>query len=75
MPRRTKAEVEAARAAFIKARDSVIQRYQDGESAAQLSREFRVNSTWFADKLEKWGVPVRDRSAAAVVRGPGVRPL
>ncbi len=75
MPRRSKAEVEQAQTECTDDRDDVISRYQAGESAARLSREYRVNPAWLAWQLETWGVKVRDRSAAAAVRGPGVRPL
>ncbi|WP_405671374.1 hypothetical protein [Streptomyces sp. NBC_01530] len=71
MTRRTRAEVEAARAEFIAQRETVIKQYQGGESAAYLARAFGVNGTWVAERLDEWGVPRRDRSAAAVVRGPG----
>lgn len=75
MTRRSKAEVEQAQTRCAEDRDDVISRYQAGESAARISREYRVNPAWLAVQLEGWGVQVRDRSAAAVVRGPGVRPL
>ncbi len=75
MDRRTKAEVQQARDAFTNAREDAIKRYQGGESAASLARSFHVDTGWIAKRLDEWGVPRRDRSAAAVVRGPGVRPL
>ncbi|MEW2635741.1 hypothetical protein AB0903_29910 [Streptomyces sp. NPDC048389] len=75
LPRRTKAEVTAARTQFIEQRETVVKRYQDGESAASLAESFGVSGTWVAEQFDAWGVPRRDRSAAAVVRGPGVRPL
>ncbi|MCG0065314.1 hypothetical protein L0F81_18780 [Streptomyces tricolor] len=75
MKRRTRAEVEAAQNNFISNRDSVITRYRAGASAASLAREFAVAPKWVGEQLENWGVPRRDRSAAAIVRGPGVPPL
>ncbi|SDM62874.1 hypothetical protein SAMN04487981_10245 [Streptomyces sp. cf386] len=75
MTRRTRAEVDAARAEFIRQRESVVKRYNDGEPAASLAREFAVTGTWVAERLDEWGVPRRDRSAAAIVRGPGIPPL
>lgn len=73
--RRTKAEVEAAQNQLAASRREVAARYREGESAAALAREFGVSPRWLAARLDEWGVPRRDRSAAAVVRGPGVPPL
>lgn len=73
--RRTKAEMEAARATFISQRDEVVKQYQGGESAAYLARRFGVSGGWVAERLDEWGIVRRDRSAAAVVRGPGIRPM
>ncbi len=55
-------------------REDVIRRYKDGRSSASLARSFHVDTGWIAKRLDEWGVPRRDRSAAAVVRGPGVPP-
>lgn len=76
MPKRTRAELADARKKFLAARDTVTERYQRGESAASLSRSFgNVGEKWLADQLDTWEIPRRDRSAAAVTRGPGVPPL
>ncbi|GAV42089.1 hypothetical protein [Streptomyces acidiscabies] len=71
MPRRTPEEVRAAEAEFIEQRESVIERYKRGESAAALSRKFRVRSSWITHQLRTWGVEVRDSSAAGRVNGAG----
>lgn len=76
MPKRSRAELAEARARFIAARATVTGRYTGGESAASLSRSFgNVGEKWLADQLDTWQIPRRDRSAAAVTRGPGVPPL
>ncbi|MFD4855100.1 hypothetical protein [Streptomyces atratus] len=49
-------------------------RYTDGESLAALSREYDVNPDWLGEQFNAWNVRRRDRSAAAVARGPGVSP-
>ncbi|MFE5097711.1 hypothetical protein ACFRCI_47500 [Streptomyces sp. NPDC056638] len=72
--RRSKEEIQRAREAVIANRDSVVLRYTDGESLAALSREYDVNPDWLGKQFNAWNVPRRDRSAAAVVRGPGVSP-
>ncbi|MGW1229663.1 hypothetical protein [Streptomyces sp. NPDC002530] len=63
-PLRAKTECADARA-------DVIRRYQSDESAARLAREYCAPQGWFAVQLGRRGVQVRDRSAVAVVRGPG----
>jgi hypothetical protein len=75
MTRRTTAEVQAAQTRLIERRQEVTERYREGESAAALAREFIVDPGWLRKRLDEWGVPRRDRSTAAVVRGPGVPPL
>lgn len=75
MSRRTKAEVEAARGKVIAERETVVQRYRKGESMAALCRMHEVDSTWLSERFDEWGEPRRDRSAASVVRGPGVQPI
>jgi len=52
--RRSSAEVRAARAGFISARESVVDRYRQGTSAAALAREFRVSATFVAERLAEW---------------------
>ncbi|WP_143203000.1 hypothetical protein [Streptomyces sp. CB02460] len=73
MPRRTRAEIKQAQHECADDRTVVIERYQAGESAARLARGYQVTPAWLAMQLETWGVQVRDRAAAAVVRGPGPR--
>lgn len=76
MAKRSRVELAEARRKFVAARVEVIERYQGGESAASLSRAFdNVGEKWLAEQFDTWGVPRRDRTAAAVVRGPGVPPL
>lgn len=76
MPKRSRAELAQSREKFVAARAEVTERYQGGESAASLSRFFGdVGEKWLAERLDEWGIPRRDRSAAAVPRGPGVPPL
>ena len=53
--RRSSAEVRAARAEFINARESAVSRYRQGTSAAALAREFRVSPTFVAERLAEWG--------------------
>ncbi|ANZ18810.1 hypothetical protein SNOUR_27800 [Streptomyces noursei ATCC 11455] len=76
MPRRSREELTKARSKFIANRENVIARYNEGESAASLARSYDyVGDGWVARQLDAWGVPRRDRSAAAVARGPGVPPM
>lgn len=77
MPRRRpQAELDEAREGFLAAREEVTSRYTGGESAAFLSRSFgNVGERWVAERLDEWEIPRRNRSSAAVVRGPGVPPL
>ena len=75
MARRAPSHVVAARARVVAARTKVIARYEDGESAAALGREFNVNPEWLARQLAEWGVAIRDRAAAAIARGAGVPPM
>ncbi|MHC5903383.1 hypothetical protein ACVNF4_05640 [Streptomyces sp. S6] len=58
--RRSSAEVRAARAGFVRARELVVRRYQQGVSAAALAREFRVSATFVAERLVEWGVIRRE---------------
>jgi len=53
--RRSSAEVRAARAEFVNARESVVERHRQGVSAAALAREFRVSPTFVAERLAEWG--------------------
>jgi len=57
--RRSSTEVRAARAEFITARETVMDRYQQGTSAAALAREFRVSPTFVAERLAEWEVARR----------------
>ncbi|MGJ5897669.1 hypothetical protein ACSCBZ_37845 [Streptomyces niveiscabiei] len=75
MPRRTPEEVRAAEAKFTEQRESVIERYRNGESAASLSRKFRVSPAWVAGQMEAWGVEVRDSGAAGRASGTRSRPF
>lgn len=76
MPRRSREELTEARNKFIANRENVIVRYNEGESVASLARSYDyVGDGWVAEQLDSWGVPRRDRSAAAVARGPGVPPM
>ncbi|MHC5905856.1 hypothetical protein ACVNF4_18435 [Streptomyces sp. S6] len=58
--RRSSAEVTQARAEFVRARGSVVDRYRQGVSAAALAREFRVSPTFVAERLVEWGVIRRE---------------
>ncbi|MHC5908205.1 hypothetical protein ACVNF4_30625, partial [Streptomyces sp. S6] len=58
--RRSSAEVRVARAGFVRARELVVRRYQQGVSAAALAREFRVSPTFVAERLVEWGVIRRE---------------
>ncbi|MGW8975111.1 hypothetical protein [Streptomyces platensis] len=76
MAKRSRDELAKAREEFMASRAEVTERYQGGESAASLSRSFgNVGEKWLAEQLDAWEIPRRDRTAAAVVRGPGVPPL
>lgn len=55
-------------------RKTVVRLYRKGESMAALCRMYGVDSTWLSKRFDDWGEPRRDRSAASVVRGPGVPP-
>ncbi|MFB7498288.1 hypothetical protein ACFC09_27000 [Streptomyces sp. NPDC056161] len=59
MPRRTRAEVQAAQDEFIRSRTDVITRYRDGESTASPARAFPVGHVWIAERLDEWGVSRR----------------
>lgn len=72
---RSREEVQASRNAVLEAKGTVIARYRLGDSMALLAREYQVNADWLAARFDEWGEPRRDRSAAAVVRGPGVPPM
>ena len=61
--RRSSTEVRAARAEFINSRESVVDRYRQGASAAALAREFRVSPTFVAERLVEWEVAMRTSSA------------
>ncbi len=75
MPKRSRAELGAARDKLIAARSEVTTRYLGGESAASLARSFgNVGEKWLADQLDAWDIPRRDRTAAMAVRGPQVTP-
>ncbi|GGU57895.1 hypothetical protein GCM10010211_23470 [Streptomyces albospinus] len=76
MPRRSREELTEARNKFIANRENVIARYNEGESAASLARSYAsIRDGWVAKQVDAWDVPRRDRSAAAVARGPGVPPM
>lgn len=51
-------------------RDEITRRYEGGESAASLGRAYGVAPATIRKRLGEWGVRVRGRSEAAVVRGP-----
>ncbi|MHC5904391.1 hypothetical protein ACVNF4_10870 [Streptomyces sp. S6] len=53
--RRSSAEVRAARAEFVSAREDVVSRYRQGVSASALAREFRVSPMFVAERLAEWG--------------------
>lgn len=83
---RTTAQKAAARENAREDKDRIITRYRDGASMSRLASEYGVTSGWLALRFDEWKEPRRDfrtahlvrrrdRSAAAVVRGPGVRPL
>ncbi|WP_367125534.1 hypothetical protein [Streptomyces phytohabitans] len=57
---RTRAEVRAARAEFVRDRTQVTARYEAGASATRLAREYGVNLSWLADTFDGWSIPRRD---------------
>lgn len=64
MSARTPEQIRAAKAKLIERRNAVIARYNDGESAAALAREFQVPPTWLTTQLRNWGVTTRDAATS-----------
>ncbi|WP_190125862.1 hypothetical protein [Streptomyces inusitatus] len=59
MPRRTPAEKAAARNRVIADRNTVINRYGQGDSLRAIARTYDVHAPWLAARLTRWGVEVR----------------
>ena len=72
--RRSSAEVRAARAEFISARESVVSRYREGASAAAPAREFRVSPMFVAERLGEWGVMRREGDDSTSSTSPSSAP-
>jgi len=72
---RTLAQKAADRERARADEDKIIERYRDGEAMSRIASDYSVSDGWLALRFDEWGITRRDRSAAAVVRGPGIRPM
>ncbi|MFI8435105.1 hypothetical protein ACIGJO_15325 [Streptomyces sp. NPDC079020] len=66
--------MKAARVELLIHRDDVLRAYRDGASLLNLCRTWQVDPRWLTTQFDAWGEPRRDRSAAAIARGPGIPP-
>ncbi|MGV9312560.1 hypothetical protein ACWDR0_10230 [Streptomyces sp. NPDC003691] len=61
--RRTPEEMEAAKAAVHRARETITRRYLDKVPLGVLAADYGVTHKWLRTTLESWEVPIRGRSA------------
>ncbi|MFI1885330.1 hypothetical protein [Streptomyces jumonjinensis] len=64
MPRRTRADLKAARERALADKDTVIKRYTEGESLASVAWAYGVRDTWLRSRLIEWRVPLRTHAQA-----------
>ncbi|WP_329028130.1 hypothetical protein [Streptomyces sp. NBC_00690] len=68
--RRTREECDASRKRVIKAKETVIRRYRDGEPRRALADAYRVHLDWLDRRFAEWGVPFRSKAEAASIKRP-----